>query len=61
MGTDVGVIIPAYNEEKNIEEVIVRLKKSLEARIIVVDDCSKDRTGEIARRNGAIVIRHKAN
>lgn len=61
MITEVGVIIPAYNEEKNIEEIIKRLKKSIQAKIIVIDDCSEDRTGEIARKNGAIVIKHEVN
>ncbi len=58
---EVGVIIPAYNEEKNIEGIIKRLKESIEAKIVVVDDCSGDKTGEIAERNGALVIRHKVN
>ncbi len=49
----VSVIIPAYNEEKTIEKCIKSVlnldypKNLLE--VIVVNDCSKDRTGEIAR------------
>ncbi|MEM4588329.1 MAG: glycosyltransferase [Nanopusillaceae archaeon] len=50
----VSIIVPAYNEEKNIEETINSLlnldydKDKLE--IIVVDDGSKDKTYEIARK-----------
>lgn len=61
MVIDVGVIIPAYNEEKNIGEIIRRVKKTLESKIIVVDDYSQDKTGEIARSLGVKVIRHKVN
>ena len=61
MAKDIGIIVPAYNEEKNIGETIKRLKKTLEAKIIVIDDCSTDKTGEIARKLGTIVITHKVN
>lgn len=55
-------LIPAYNEEKNIEEVVRRTKKTrLFDKIVVIDDGSKDRTAEIAKLCGAIVIRHKKN
>ncbi|MGC9133567.1 MAG: glycosyltransferase [Nanopusillaceae archaeon] len=49
----VSIVVPAYNEEKNIRETIERLinldypKEKLE--IIIVDDGSKDRTYEIAK------------
>jgi len=61
MTTDIGVIIPAYNEEKNIGETIRRLKKSLEAKIIVVNDCSRDKTKQVAKSFGVKVINHKVN
>lgn len=56
-----AVIIPAYNEEKNIEEVIKRTEKTVDAEIIVVDDFSKDKTALIAKKAGAHVIRHQSN
>lgn len=41
------IVIPAYNEEKTIKEVV---KRSLSfADVCVVNDCSKDRTAEIVR------------
>ncbi len=54
------VLIPAYNEEKNIKEVVSRVRK-IGYTPLVVDDCSKDRTSEIAKKAGAIVLRHKTN
>lgn len=55
-----AVIIPAYNEEKNIEQLVRRVIK-LGYMPIVIDDCSKDKTGEIARKSGALTIKHKTN
>jgi len=51
-------IIPAYNEEKTIEEVIKRVKKY--AFPIVVDDGSKDNTFNIANKL-TTVLRHEKN
>jgi len=53
----VTVIIPAYNEEKTIGEVIRVVKEvDLIDNIIVVSDGSKDRTAEIAKTYGVEVI-----
>ncbi|MFH0711069.1 MAG: glycosyltransferase family 2 protein, partial [Candidatus Aenigmatarchaeota archaeon] len=54
-------LIPAYNEENHIEEVIRRLRKVDSIIPLVVDDGSKDRTAELARKAGATVIRHLRN
>lgn len=53
-------LVPAFNEEKTIREVISELK-SINLNCIVVDDGSKDRTSEIAQKSSAIVIRHDEN
>lgn len=52
--------IPAYNEEKNIASIIVKLKK-ISSRIIICNDGSTDSTGLIAKELGAIVINHQKN
>lgn len=52
--------LPAYNEEKNIASVIVKLKKVTD-KIIVCNDGSSDLTGEIAEKMGAVVINHPKN
>src|SRR4030042_2438817 len=53
-------IIPAYNEEKPIGEVVQGVKKYTE-NIIVIDDGSEDKTSEIAQKRGAKVYRHFIN
>jgi len=51
------VIIPAYNEEGSIAQVIGDIREHApEVDIVVVNDGSKDRTEEIARDAGANVI-----
>tara|TARA_B100000029_G_scaffold158601_1_gene154026 strand:- start:2154 stop:3041 length:888 start_codon:yes stop_codon:yes gene_type:complete len=52
--------IPAYNEEKNIASIIVKLKQFADT-IIVCDDGSTDSTSTIAQNLGAIVINHPKN
>ena len=56
----ITVGIPAYNEEKTIGKIIVKLKKMVD-KIIVCDDGSSDMTSEIAESLGAIVIKHQKN
>ena len=52
--------IPAYNEEKNIASLLIKLKKISE-NIIVCNDGSNDLTGKIAKELGATVIEHERN
>jgi len=54
---DVTVLVPALNEEETIGEVIDRLLAlPITAQIIVVDDGSDDRTGEILRSYGDKIL-----
>jgi UDP-N-acetylglucosamine---dolichyl-phosphate N-acetylglucosaminyltransferase len=55
------VVVPAYNEERTIVGVIRGLKRRGFTRLIVVDDGSSDRTGELASREGVIRLRHILN
>jgi glycosyltransferase involved in cell wall biosynthesis len=57
----VAIVIPAYNEERTIAEVIHGLRRHGFATLIVIDDGSSDRTGELARREGVILLRHILN
>ena len=52
--------IPAYNEEKNIASILLRLK-NISEYIIVCDDGSSDLTSKIAEKLGAIVVKHTKN
>lgn len=52
--TLLSIVVPAYNEEHTVGDIIDRLEKTLrlanlDAEILVIDDCSKDKTLEIAR------------
>lgn len=52
--TEVAVLLPAYNEEDGLGPVIADFKKALpDARIIVCDNNSSDRTSEVALEAGA--------
>ena len=52
--------IPAYNEEKNIAKIILRIQ-SIADKVLVCNDGSSDLTGAIAEKMGAIVINHPKN
>jgi biofilm PGA synthesis N-glycosyltransferase PgaC len=59
----VTVIIPAYNEEGSLADTVrsVREQVPAPAEIIVVDDCSTDRTAEVAEGLGVRVVRPPQN
>lgn len=50
------IIIPAYNEENSIAHVLNAIPKNLIDEIIVINNCSSDKTATIAKENGATVI-----
>jgi len=56
----VGAVVPAYQEEKHIAEVVRRTLKQL-PNVVVVDDGSTDATADEARTAGADVIVHEQN
>ncbi|MGQ9635445.1 MAG: glycosyltransferase family 2 protein [Bryobacteraceae bacterium] len=57
-GLKLTVIIPCLNEEQGIERVLEKMPAFVD-EVIVVDNGSTDRTGEVARRFGATVIREE--
>lgn len=53
----IAVLIPCYNEELTVAKVINDFRKELpDAEIYVYDNNSKDKTAQIAKENGAIVV-----
>jgi cellulose synthase/poly-beta-1,6-N-acetylglucosamine synthase-like glycosyltransferase len=60
-----SIIVPAHNEEKNIGKTIKNLKKLIypknKLEIIVVNDGSTDKTGEIARNFKGVKVFDKVN
>ena len=62
----VVITIPAYNEESNIGKVIKEIRDVMNSskydyKILVLDDGSGDKTVEIAKKSGAIVVSNKRN
>lgn len=58
------IIIPAYNEEKNIPAVLDQLEKPEIAKIadiLVMDDASLDNTRQIVQKRGHTVVTHIFN
>jgi glycosyltransferase involved in cell wall biosynthesis len=54
------ICIPAYNEAKNVADIIQKASKYA-SEVIVYDDGSQDNTCEIAKSSGATVVRNSAN
>lgn len=54
------VVIAAYNEATVITDVVADLRRA-GYRVVVVDDCSHDATGDASAAAGAIVLRHPIN
>lgn len=58
---DLFIVLPALNEEKSIGNVLCSLKKAGYHNLIVVDDGGSDGTSQIAKKEGAVVLRHIIN
>lgn len=60
----VAVLVPAYDEADNIGSVLARIPNEVcgePTAVLVVDDGSRDRTGDVAETAGAVVARHVIN
>ena len=60
----IGVLVPAYNEVESVGYVLDRIPEQvcgIETAVLVVDDGSRDGTGEVAAEHGAAVARHVIN
>lgn len=56
------IIIPAYNEENRIARVVADVRAAVpDAKILVVNDSSRDNTATVARQAGATVVSHPFN
>lgn len=53
----IKVIIPAFNEENGVGQVIMEIPKDIVNEIVVVNNASTDQTERIAREAGATVLR----
>jgi len=59
--TKVIIIMPAYNAEKTLEKTFRDIPKNKVSEIILGDDCSQDRTVEIAQSLGIQVLKTPQN
>jgi Glycosyl transferase family 2 len=60
----IAVVVPAYNEADSVGQVLDRIPTEVcgvPTAVLVVDDGSRDATGDIARQHGAVVARHVIN
>jgi len=58
----IAIVIPAYNEEPTIRQVISHIKNTvINSQIFVIDDGSDDKTYEQAASAGVFVLRHIVN
>ncbi len=55
------VVMPAYNAESTLERTYRDLPAGFVDEVIVVDDCSRDGTVDVATRLGLTVFRHERN
>ena len=56
-----AIVIPAYNEESCIGKVISSIRSEVGLDVVVVDDCSTDKTREVASISGASVVSFSNN
>jgi hypothetical protein len=60
----IAILIPAYNEAENIGHVLDLMPKEVcgvATEVLVVDDGSRDGTGDVAAEHGALAARHVTN
>jgi hypothetical protein len=60
----IAILVPAYNEAENIGYVLDRMPSEVcgvPTAVLVVDDGSRDGTGDVAAEHGAVVARHVTN
>lgn len=60
LSKEVWVVIPAFNEERELGRVLKQVK-SIAGSVLVVDDASKDDTLAIAKKAGVVVLSNKKN
>ncbi|MBQ5404762.1 MAG: glycosyltransferase family 2 protein [Bacteroidales bacterium] len=57
----IGIVLPAYNAEKTLEQTFNEIPFDIVDEVILTDDCSKDHTVEVAKKLGIkhIIIHEK--
>ena len=55
----VTFLLPAYNEERSIGPLLKQVSAYQKSKVIVIDNNSKDKTAEIAKKRGANVLQER--
>ena len=61
------ILLPAFNERKNLEKIFIKLKKlrrKLKFKVVLIDDCSTDNTKDLIKLKHnfkVIYVKHKIN
>lgn len=61
LGKKISVVMPAYNAEKTLAQTVAELDRAVVDDIILVDDCSRDSTSQLAQSLGLHTIVHDHN
>ena len=70
MAVKLSLIVPCYNEEATLREIVEKVlalrSETLELEVVIVDDCSRDRSCEIASElaaqyPGVVLAKHEVN
>jgi len=59
-GKKVIVVLPAYNAEKTLENTWREIPPEVDS-VVLVDDCSRDKTAELALKLGITTVVHETN
>ena len=60
-GKKITVVMPAYNAATTLHRTLAEIDRSVVDDIILVDDCSKDNTAQVARELGLRTLVHERN
>lgn len=55
----VTFLLPAYNEEQSIGPLLKNIGRYRKSKVVVVDNNSKDKTADVAKKSGASVLRER--
>lgn len=57
----IAIVMPAYNAEKTLERTLKDIPPGSYDDVILVDDCSHDKTVELSKQLGIHTVRHEKN
>lgn len=61
MANKVLIVLPAYNAERTLKKTYSEIPKEFKKSVLMVDDKSRDKTVEVAKKLGIKVLLHKSN